>query len=211
MAHTVYIRFKVFWIFSKLLFVLLILTFFEITTPVMRIILTMANIVRNCRLFGTFWLFEDFYSDDAHHANYGKQSLDHHIRHGTHSVYKIYSVFKLFEFAVCFSHFYFLVITTPAMRIMFTMAIIVQIISDMAHSVYQIYRVFQLSEFAVCFAHFYFLVITTPVMRIMPTIANIVQIIISDMAHRVYIRFRVLSNFWKLQFLFFTFWPFRDI
>ena len=46
MAHTVYIRFKVFWTFSKLLFVLLILTFFEITTPVMRIILTMANIVQ---------------------------------------------------------------------------------------------------------------------------------------------------------------------
>ena len=45
MAHTVYMRFKVFWTISKLLFVGLILTFFEITTPVMRIMLAMANIV----------------------------------------------------------------------------------------------------------------------------------------------------------------------
>ena len=90
---------------------------------------------RNYCLFCTFWLFQDFYSDDALHANYGKQSLDHHIRHGAHSVYKIYSVLKLFEITVCSSHFDFFEISTPVMRIILIMANIVQIIiSDKGHT-----------------------------------------------------------------------------
>ena len=44
-AHTVYIRFTLFSNFSKLQFVLHILTFLEISTPVMHIMLTTANIV----------------------------------------------------------------------------------------------------------------------------------------------------------------------
>ena len=92
MAHTVYIRFKVFWTFSKLLFVGLILTFFEITTPVMRIMLTIANTV------------QIIISDMAH------------------SVYNIDRVFKLFECAVCSAHIHFFKISTPMMRIMLTMA-----------------------------------------------------------------------------------------
>ena len=206
-----------------------------------------------CSLFCTFSLFRDFYSDDANHANYGKQSLDHHIRHGAHSVYNIYSVLKLFEIAVCSARFDFFEITTPMMRLMLAMANIVQmIISDMAHtvyirftvftnfskllfvlhvwlirnyysgdvhhvncgkhslnhhfrhgahSVYKIYSVLKLFDFAVCSAHFDFFEITTPVMRIMLAMANIVQIIISDMAHTVYIRFTVFSNFSKLLFV----------
>ena len=84
---------------------------------VMRIMLIMANIVLNhhfrlgahsvyeiysvfklfgfCSLVWTFWLFRNFYSGDAHHANYGKHSLNHHFRHGANSVYQIYNVFKL--------------------------------------------------------------------------------------------------------------------
>ena len=206
-----------------------------------------------CSLFCRFSLFQDFYSDDAHHANYGKHSSNQHFRHGAHSVYKIYSVLKLFDFAVCSAHFDFFEITTPVMRIMLTMANIVQIIiSDMAHtmyirlqcfetfrfcsllctfwlfrncysgdahhvnygkhilnhhfrhgahSVYKIYRVFKLFEITVCSTHFDFFEITTPVMRIMLTMANIVQIIISDMAHTVYIRFIVFWNFSILQFV----------
>ena len=86
MAHTVYMRFKVFWTFSKLLFVGLILTFFEITTPVMRILLAMANIVYivisdiahtmyiGFTVFWNFskllfvlhsWLFRNYYSSDV--------------------------------------------------------------------------------------------------------------------------------------------------
>ena len=41
--------------------------------------------------------------------------------------------------------------------------------------------------------------ISTPVMRIMLTMANMLEIIISDMAHTVYIRFPMFSNFSKLQ------------
>ena len=95
MAHTVYIGFTVFSNFSKLQFVPHIST------------------------------FRNFYSDDAHHANYGKHCLNHHYRHGAQSVYKIYSVFKLFQIAVCFSHFDFFEISTQVMRIILTMANIV--------------------------------------------------------------------------------------
>ena len=95
MAHTVYIRFTVISNFSKLQFVLHIL------------------------------LLRNFYSPDAHHANHGKQRVNHHFRHGADSVYKKYSDFKLFEIAVCFAHFDFFESSTPVMRIMLTMANIV--------------------------------------------------------------------------------------
>ena len=97
-------------------------------------------------------LLRNFYSPDAHHANHGKQRVNHHFRHGADSVYKKYSDFKLFEIAVCFAHFDFFEISTLVMRMMLTMA-------------------------------------------------NIVFIIISDIAHTVYIRFTLFSNFSKLQFV----------
>ena len=46
------------------------------------------------------WLLRNFYCGDAHHANYGKHSFNHHFQHCAHSVYQIYSVFKLFEITV---------------------------------------------------------------------------------------------------------------
>ena len=42
-AHTVYIRLKAFWNFSKLQFVFAHFCFYEISAPVMHIMLTMAN------------------------------------------------------------------------------------------------------------------------------------------------------------------------
>ena len=106
--------------------------FFEISTSVMRIMrkqciydLQWFEIFRKCSLFCTFWLFRNFYSGDAHDANHGKYSLNHHFRHRVHSVYKIYTVFKLFEIAVCFAHFDFSEISTALMRIMLTIANIV--------------------------------------------------------------------------------------
>ena len=95
MPHTVCMRFTVLSNFSNLQFLLHILT------------------------------FRNFYSGDAHHANYGKHTLNHHFRHGAHSVYKIYSVLKLFEIAVCSAHFDFFDISTPVIRIMLTMGNIV--------------------------------------------------------------------------------------
>ena len=121
-AYIVYIRFIVLLNFSKLQFVLHIL------------------------------LLRNFYSPDAHHANHGKQRINHHFRHGADSVYKKYSDFKLFEIAVCFAHFDFFEISTLVIRIILTMA-------------------------------------------------NIVYIIISYIAHTVYIRFTLFSNFSKLQFV----------
>ena len=91
-AHTVYRRFTVFWNFSKLHFVF------------------------------TFWLLRKFYCGDAHHAIYGKHSLNHHLQHCAHSVYQIYSVLKLLEITVCFTHFGFCEISTPVVRIILTKA-----------------------------------------------------------------------------------------
>ena len=91
-ANTVYIRFKAFWNFSKLQFVF------------------------------TFWILRKFYCGDAHHAIYGKHSLNHHLQHCAHSVYQIYSVLKLFEITVFFKHFGFYEISTPVVRIMLTKA-----------------------------------------------------------------------------------------
>ena len=94
-AHTVYIRFKAFWNFSKLQFVF------------------------------TFWLLRKSYCGDAHNAIYGKHSLNHHLQHCAHSVYQIDSVLKLLEITVCFTHFGFHEISTPVVRIMLTKANIV--------------------------------------------------------------------------------------
>ena len=77
------------------------------------------------------------------HVSYGKHSLNHHFGHYAHSVYNIYGVSKLFEIAVCSGHFDFFEITNPVMRIMLTMANIVQIIiSEMGHLVYIRFTVF---------------------------------------------------------------------
>ena len=92
--------------------------FYEISTPVMRTTLTMFNIVeiiisnngqtvylrlrcfqtfRNISLFCTFWLLRNFFTGDAHHANYGKHTLNHDFQHCANFVYQIYSYFKLFK------------------------------------------------------------------------------------------------------------------
>ena len=154
-AHTVYIRLKAFWNFSKLQFVF--------------------------HIFG----FRNFYSCDAHHANYGKHSLNHHLQHCAHSVYQIYSVLNLFKITVCFTHFGFYEISTPVVRIMLRQNSFNHHFQHCAHSVYQIYGVLKLFEITLCFAHFGFYEISTPVMGPMETVVNIVQVIISDIGHTV--------------------------
>ena len=104
------------------------LGFHEITTVVMRMMPTIANIVliiisniahtvyirftvfsnfSKLQLFLHIWLLRNFYSFDAHHANYGKHSLNNHFQQCPHFVYEIYSVLKLFEIAVCFAQLAF--------------------------------------------------------------------------------------------------------
>ena len=57
--------------------------------------------------FCTFLLLWNFCSGDAHHANYGKHTLNPHFQHSANCVYQIYSVLNLFEIAVRFAHLAF--------------------------------------------------------------------------------------------------------
>ena len=70
-----------------------------------------------------------------------------------------------------------------------------------AQCVYETYSIFKVFEMAICFAHFGLFEISTPVRRIMLTIANIVQVIISNIAHSVYMRLTVFSKFSKFLFV----------
>ena len=54
---------------------------------------------------------------------------------------------------------------------------------------------------AVCFAHFGLFEIWTALILTMLAMVNVVQIIISDIAHSVYLRFTVFWNFSKLLFV----------
>ena len=142
---------------------------FEISTPVMRNMLTIANIVLmiitnishtvyiydfkhftsfpNFSLFYTFFILRNFYSAGAPHANYVKHSIIHHFQHCAHCVYEIYSIIEAFEIAGCFAHFVVFEIWTPLAMV------------------------------------------------------NVVQIIISNIAHSVYLRFTMFWNFSKLLFV----------
>ena len=54
---------------------------------------------------------------------------------------------------------------------------------------------------AVCFAHIGLFEIWTTLILTMLAMVNVVQIIISDIAHSVYLRFTVIGNFSKLLFV----------
>ena len=71
-----------------------------------------------------------------------------------------------------------------------------------AHCVYDIYSIWKVFEMAVCFAHIGLLEIWTALILTMLAMVNVVQIIISDIAHSVYLRFTVFWNFSKLLFVF---------
>ena len=66
---------------------------------------------------------------------------------------------------------------------------------------YHIYGILKLLEIAVCFAQFGFYEISTPVMRTVLTMVNFVQIIISDIAHSLYITLTAFLKFSKLLFV----------
>ena len=165
---------------------------------------------RNCCLFCKFWLLRNFYCGDALHVNYGKHSFNHHFQHCAHSVYQIKSVLKLFEIAGFSAPLGFYEISDVVMRIMLTMEnIVLIIISNIAHTVYTRFKAFwNFSKLQFLLHILAFCEISTVVMRIMLTMANIVLIIISNIAHTVYIRFKAFWNFSKLHFLF-TFWLLR--
>ena len=70
-----------------------------------------------------------------------------------------------------------------------------------AHCVYEIYGIFKVFEIAICFAHIGLFEIWTALILTMLAMVNVVQIIISDIAHSVYLRFTVFWNFSKLRFV----------
>ena len=218
-----YTRFTLFSNFSKLRFVLHILasskfelrwfspcllrwTLFKSSFQTLRTVciwdLQCFETFRNCCLFWTFWHIRNFYSGGAHHANYGKRSLDRHFQHCAHSVYQILRIFKVFKIAVCFANFAFYEISTPEMRNMLTMAnSLNHHFQHCAQCVYEIYSVFKVFEMAVCFAYIGLFEIWTALILTMLAMVNVVQIIISNIAHSVYLRFTVFWNFSKFLFV----------
>ena len=137
--------------------------FYEISTPVIRTMPTMVNVVQIIisdiahTVYNTFTVFWNFskllfvlhifvfrkFILRWCPQRYGKHSFNHHFRRCAPCLYQIYSVLKLFEIAVGFEHFGFYKISTPVMRTMLTMLNVVQIIiSEFAHILYITFTVF---------------------------------------------------------------------
>ena len=152
---------------------------------------------RNGCLFCTYWLIRNLNCANSHHASYGERCSNHHFRHWAQCVSEIYSVLKLFEIAVCFAHFGIFEVSTAVRRLMLTIPNrLNHHFQHCAHCVYEIYSIFKVFEIVVCFAHFVVFEIWTPLAMV-----NVVQIIISSIAHSVYMRFTVFSKFSKLLFV----------
>ena len=134
-AHCVYHIYSVLKII-EITFFFCTFWLYEISTPVMRTMVTMGNVAQiiiydvEHTLYITFRAFwklsklqfvlnhlalRNFYSGHAHHANYCERCSNHHFRHCAHFVYHIYSVLELFKIAVGFAHFGFYEISTPVM------------------------------------------------------------------------------------------------
>ena len=146
---------------------------------------------RSSCLFCTFWLIRNFYSGEAHHPNYSKHSLNHHFQYFAHCVYEIYIIFKLFEIAVCCAHFWFFrhLNSADSHHASYRERCSNHHFQHCAQCVYEIYTILKGCEIAVCFAHLGLFEISTPVMSNMLTMANIVLMIITNIAHTVYIWF----------------------
>ena len=71
-----------------------------------------------------------------------------------------------------------------------------------AHFVDEIYSIFEAFEIAVSFAHFVVTEIWTPLILTMLAMVNVVQIIISNIAHFVYMRFTVFWRFLEIAVCF---------
>ena len=158
---------------------------------------------RNCCLFCTYWLIGNLNCADSHHASYGERCSNHHFRHCAQCVSETYSVLKLFEIAVCFAHFGHIrnLYCGEAHHANYTKHSLNLHFQHCAHCVYDIYSIWKVFEMAVCFAHIGLFEIWTALILTMLAMVNVVQIIISDIAHSVYLRFTVFWNFSKLLFV----------
>ena len=154
---------------------------------------------RNGCLFCTYWHIRNLNCAHSHQASYGERCSNHHFRHFAQCVSETYSVLKLFEIAVCFAHFGIFEISSAVRGIMltnYTKNSLNLHFQHCAYCVYDIYSICKAFEMAVCFAHISLFEIWTPLAMV-----NVVQIIISNIAHSVYMRFTVFSKFSKLLFV----------
>ena len=167
---------------------------------------------RNDSLVCKFCLLPNFYSGDAHHANYGERCSNHHFRLFAHCIYQIETAFILFEIAGCFAHFWLLrnLYCGDDHHANYGLPSSNHHFRHCAHCIYHIYSVLKLFEIAVCFAHFGFYEISTTVMRTMLTMVNVVQIVNPDIAHIVYITLKAFWNY-RNYCLFCPFWLLRNL
>ena len=157
---------------------------------------------RNCCLFCRFWLTRNFYSGEAHHANYRKHSLSHHFQHCAQCAYETYCVFKVIQIAIFFTFFLFRNFysgDTPHGN--YGKHCLNHHFQHFAHCAYDIYSICKVFEMAVCLAHFGFFEIWTALILTMLARVNVVQIVISNVEHTLYMRFTVFSKFSKWLFV----------
>ena len=152
---------------------------------------------RNCCLFCTFWHIRSFYCGEAHHANYTKQFKSSFPTLLTLCLWdlKYFQSFRnscLFCTFCCFWNLNSAGYGKRCSNHHF---------QHCPQCVYEIYSVFKDFEISVCFAHFGLFEISTPVMSNILTMANIVKMIITNIAHTVYMTFTVFSKFSKWLFV----------
>ena len=128
-----------------------------------------------------------------------------------HSVYMGFTVFQSFPNCYFFCTFFLLrnFYSGDAPHANYGKHCLTHHFQHCANCVYEIYIVLELFEIPVCFAHFAFFEIWTPLILTMLAMVNVLQIIISNIAHSVYMRFTVFQSFPNCN-LFCTFFLLRN-
>ena len=164
-------------------------------------------------LFCTYWLIRNLNCANSHHASYGERSSNHHSRHWAQCVSSFETLrtvciwdlqcFETFRNCCLLCTFWHIwnFYCGEAHHPNYTKHSLNLHFQHCAHCVYDIYSIFKVFEMAVCFAHIGLFEIWTALILTMLAMVNVVQIIISDIAHSVYLRFTVFWNFSKLLFV----------
>ena len=120
-----------------------------------------------------------------------------------HSVYMRFTLFQSFRNCCLFCTFWLIrnFYSGEAHHVNYRKHSLNDHFQHCAHCVYDIYRICKFFEMAVCFAHIGLFEIWTALILTMLAMVNVVQIIISGIAHSVYLRLTVFWNFSKLLFV----------
>ena len=153
---------------------------------------------RNTCLFCTYWLIRNLNCAHSHHASYGECCSNHQFQ--TLRTVCIWDLqcFETFRNCCLFCTFWHIrnLCCGEAYHANYTKHSLNHHFQHCAHCVYEIYSIFKVFEIPVCFAHFVVFEFWTPLAMV-----NVVQIIISNIAHSVYMRFTVFSKFSTLLFV----------